>query len=110
VSGGPVTTLTEETFDDAVASSSSPLLVDFWAEWCTPCLALAPIVDEVAAEEEGRIEVARLNIIDAPGVAERWGVQTVPTMILFHHGEVAKRIHGARGKRQLLEELRTFLE
>jgi thioredoxin 1 len=109
VSDEVVVTLTDSTWEREVGASAEPYLVDFWADWCTPCLALAPIVDEVAAEHRGQVRVGRLNIIEEAGIAERCGIKTVPTMIVFKGGEVVKRIHGARGKRQLLLELEDFL-
>ena len=95
--------LTSETFEDAV-SESVPVLVDFWAEWCAPCRAIAPILKEIAAEKEGSLKVVKLNADDHPDVVRRLGIMSIPTLILFANGEEKVRVVGARGKEQLLKE------
>lgn len=85
------------------------MLVDFWAEWCGPCKLIAPILDEIASEQEGRLTVAKLNVDEAPDVARRFGVMSIPTMILFDGGEPAKRMVGAKPKEALLGELAEYL-
>ena len=102
-------TLSEITFDEQVNGASTPVLVDFWAEWCGPCKMIAPILDEIASEQEGRLTVAKLNVDDAPGIARRFGVMSIPTLILFNDGEPAKRVVGAKPKAALLGELAEFL-
>jgi thioredoxin 1 len=104
-----VVTLTSETFDAAVKSSPTPFLVDFWADWCAPCLALAPVLEELAGEEAGRLRIGRVNTMEEPGLAAALDVETLPTLLLFQGGAVVKRIFGARGKRQLLAGLEPFL-
>jgi thioredoxin 1 len=104
-----VTSLTESTFDEEIAGASEPLLVDFWAEWCGPCKIVAPVLDEIADENAGKIRIAKLNVDDNPGIAQRFGVMSIPTMIVFKDGEPAKRMVGAKGKGQLLQELSEFL-
>ena len=98
-------TLTGATFNETVLRSDVPYLVDFWAEWCSPCVAYEPIVAEVAAEHAGQLRVGRVDIVDDIELAERCGVGTVPALVIFRDGEVVKRIFGARGKRQLHDEL-----
>jgi len=106
---GPTITLSASTFDEEINSASTPMLVDFWAEWCGPCKLIAPILDEIASEQEGRLTVAKLNVDEAPDVARRFGVMSIPTMILFDGGEPAKRMVGAKPKEALLGELAEYL-
>jgi thioredoxin 1 len=104
-----ITTLTDQTFDEEIRSSTEPVLVDFWAEWCGPCKLIAPILEEIAEEHAGRIRIAKLNVDDSPATARRFEVMAIPTLILFVDGEPAKRLVGAKGKGQLLEELAAYL-
>ncbi|MCY3651221.1 MAG: thioredoxin [Acidimicrobiaceae bacterium] len=106
---GPTITLSASTFDEEINSAPTPILVDFWAEWCGPCKLIAPILDEIASEQEGRLTVAKLNVDEAPDVARRFGVMSIPTMILFDGGEPAKRMVGAKPKEALLGELAEYL-
>lgn len=99
-----VTTLTEATFDEVVNGSSTPVIVDFWAEWCGPCKMIAPILDEIAEEQGEAVTIAKLNVDENPTLAQRFGVMSIPTMLVFRDGEVDKRIVGAKGKAQLVEE------
>jgi thioredoxin 1 len=100
-----LTTIDDATFDEEVKGASQPILVDFWAEWCGPCKMIHPILEELATEQADRLQIARLNIDDNPLVTRRFEVMSIPTLILFKDGEPAKRLTGARGKGQLLEEL-----
>ena len=100
-----VTELNETTFDEVVNSTAEPVVVDFWAEWCGPCKMVAPILDEIAVEQEGKVKVTKLNVDDVPAIAQRFGVMSIPTMLVFRDGEVDKRIVGAKPKAQLIEEL-----
>ena len=102
-------TLSDATFDEEINGASTPVLVDFWAEWCGPCKVIAPILDEIASEQEGRLTVAKLNVDDAPNVARRFGVMSIPTLILFNDGEPATRVVGAKPKAALLDELAEYL-
>jgi len=102
-------TLTDATFDEEVGAAPEPLLVDFWAEWCGPCKKVAPILDEIAGEHPGKIKIGKLNVDENPDVARRFGVLSIPTMILFKDGQEAARIVGAKGKHQLLQELGAFI-
>ena len=106
---GNTVTVTDATFADDVLGSDKPVLVDFWAEWCGPCKMVAPILDEIASEQAGKLTVAKLDIDANPDAAMRFGVMSIPTMILFVDGEPKKTIVGAKGKGQLLEELSAFL-
>jgi thioredoxin 1 len=104
-----ISTLDETTFDEVIGASDAPVLVDFWAEWCGPCKMIAPILEEIAGEHPGKIQIAKLNVDDHPDLAMRFDVMSIPTLILFKDGEAKKRMIGAKGKGQLLEELNEFL-
>jgi thioredoxin 1 len=104
-----VRTLTDDTFEAEVIASGEPYLVDFWAEWCGPCVALEPVIREIAAEQRDKLKVGRLDTIAHARTAARFGVMSVPTLLIFKDGELVKKIHGARNKRVLLSELKTYL-
>ena len=106
---GAITNLSETTFDEEVGATPEPVLVDFWAEWCGPCKLIAPILEEIAAEQAGSIRIAKVNVDEAPDLARRFEVMGIPTLILFDGGVPAKRMVGAKGKAQLLEELADYL-
>ena len=102
-------TVTEQTFESEVLGAGQPVLVDFWAEWCGPCKMIAPVLEEIAKEHAGRIQIAKLDVDDNPGVARRYDVMSIPTLLVFMDGVVKKRLVGAKGKAQLLEELSEFI-
>lgn len=104
-----VTLLSDTSFDEEIGSSTEPVLVDFWAEWCGPCKMVAPILSEIADEHQGAIRIAKLNVDENPDIARRFEVMSIPTMIVFKDGQPAKRIVGAKGKGQLLQDLSEFL-
>ena len=106
---GAILNLSETTFDEEVGSSTEPTLVDFWAEWCGPCKMLAPILEEIANEQVGVLQVAKVDVDQAPNLARRFEVMSIPTLIVFTDGTPAKRFVGAKGKHQLLDELSEFL-
>ena len=104
-----ITTLTDANFNEEIKGSEEPILVDFWAEWCGPCRLITPILEELATEQAGKLRIAKLNVDDAPETAQRFSVMSIPTLILFKDGEPEKRLVGARGKGQLLQELQASL-
>ena len=96
--------VTEQTFETEVLASEQPVLVDFWAEWCGPCHAVAPVLDQIAAERS-ELKVVKLNIDEQPAVAQRYGVMSIPTLILFKDGEPAAAAVGAMPKSMLEQRL-----
>jgi thioredoxin 1 len=94
--------LTDESFEKDVLNSDKPVLVDFWAEWCVPCRMLAPILQEIAEEYSEKITVAKLNVDEAPENAAKYNIQSIPTVALFHKGEIVKQSIGVVPKEQLV--------
>jgi thioredoxin 1 len=100
-----IVTLTQENFANEVLQSLTPVLVDFWAEWCGPCKAIAPILDELADEYSGKVTIGKVNIDDHQGLAAEYGVRAIPTLLVFNKGQVTEQVVGARGKRDLKASL-----
>lgn len=93
--------LTDDNFESEVLKSSVPVLVDFWASWCAPCKAIAPVVDGLAAEYEGKVKIAKVNVDENPATPGQYGVRGIPTLILFKDGKVLDQVVGAVPKNQL---------
>lgn len=98
-------TVTDATFAAEVLGSETPVLVDFWAEWCGPCRQVSPILEEIAEENPGKLTVAKLNIDENPEITREYQVMGIPTMLLFKGGELVKQITGAKPKAMLLRDL-----
>ena len=97
--------VTEATFEQEVLKSDTPVLVDFWAVWCGPCHAVAPVLDKIVEERKDELKLVKVNIDDEQGLAQRYGVMSIPTMILFKDGEPAAATFGARPKAAIEREL-----
>ena len=104
-----IVNLSTSTFDEQVLGADKPILVDFWAEWCGPCLRVAPVLEEIAGEQAEQLTIAKVNVDDNPELAQRYHVMSIPTMLVFSGGEISKKLVGAMGKTQLLQELDEFL-
>ena len=98
-----------DNFDSEVINSTLPVLVDFWAPWCGPCKMLAPVIEELATEYAGKIKVCKLNIDEAADIASRFSVMSIPTIIIFNRGEVAKQTVGAVPKKQLIDMVKPYI-
>jgi thioredoxin 1 len=104
-----VVTLEDATFDSVVLKSDVPVLVDFWAAWCGPCRAIAPAVDELASEYRGKLKVGKLDIDSHQGVPQKFGVRSIPTLLLFKGGRVVDTIIGAVPKSKLVEAVKKVM-
>lgn len=91
---------TDEDFDEQVLKAKGPVLVDFWAEWCGPCLMLEPVIEEIAGEQKGKAKVGKLNVDENPAVQQRYRVMSIPTVLVFRDGKVVKSLVGVRPKAQ----------
>ena len=100
-----IVTLTQENFAQLVLQSPVPVLVDFWAEWCGPCKMIAPLLDELADEYDGKVKIGKVNIDEQQSLASEYGIRAIPTLLLFSKGQVADQIVGARSKRDFKTSL-----
>ena len=106
---GNAVTVTEETFDTEVLKSTEPVLVDFWAAWCGPCRVIAPTVEELAVEYQGRLKVVKVDVDQNQEVAIRYGVQSIPTLMVFKDGKMVERVLGAMPKPRLVALIKPHL-
>ncbi len=97
--------VTDQDFEERVLGAERPVLVDFWAEWCVPCHMVSPVVEEIGRDKGEDLQVAKLNIDENPDVTRRYGVMSIPTLMLFKEGKEIARVVGARGKDALLKEI-----
>lgn len=102
--------ITDQNFETEVLGSDTPILVDFWAEWCGPCRALAPTIEELSSDYEGRLKVAKLNVDENPVSASSFGIRSIPTLIIFENGVEKDRILGALPKRNIEEAINSTLQ
>ncbi len=100
-----IVALTHENFAQNVLQSPTPVLVDFWAEWCGPCKMIAPLLDELADEYDGKAKIGKVNIDEQQALATQYGIRAIPTLLLFNKGQVADQIVGARSKRDFKASL-----
>ena len=101
--------LTEENFDEHVAKTREPILVDFWASWCAPCKLVAPTLEQLAEELEGQAQIGKVNVEENGDLATRFAIRSIPTLILFKEGQAVERIVGFMPKEKLLSKLTPFL-
>ena len=101
--------VTDSTFDDEVIQSPTPVLVDFWAEWCGPCKMVAPVLDQIAGEQEGKLKIVKLNVDENPNMMQKFGIRGIPTMILFKGGQPVETLVGFMPKPQILNKLQPHI-
>ena len=104
------TPVTDDNFEEEVLKSSVPVITDFWADWCGPCHAVAPILEQIAAEHDGQLKVAKLDVDTNPATATKYGIRGIPTMIVFKNGDPVETIVGLMPKEQLLKKLEPHLD
>lgn len=102
---GSAVNVTDQNFETEVLKSDTPVLVDFWAEWCGPCKAISPIIEELAGEYDGKVKVAKMNVDNNANTPATYGVRSIPTLILFKSGEIVETIVGSQPKSILTEKL-----
>ena len=100
-----ISALTSDNFDKEVLQATTPVLVDFWAEWCGPCKMIAPLLDELADEYQGKVKIGKVNIDDQQALATKYGIRAIPTLLLINKGQVAEQMVGAKSKRDLKASL-----
>jgi len=104
-----IVTVSADNFEQEVAKSPQPVLLDFWAEWCGPCKMIAPVLDEIAEEKAGKVKVGKVNVDDNQELATRFGIRAIPTLLLFQGGQVKETIVGMTGKKDLEKKLAAYV-
>ncbi|OGS45996.1 MAG: thioredoxin [Elusimicrobia bacterium RIFOXYD2_FULL_34_15] len=102
-------TFTDSNFDDEVVKSVMPVLVDFWATWCGPCKMIAPVIEEIAKEFEGKMKVGKMNVDENQNKPAEYGISAIPTILIFKNGQIVKKIIGFSGKPKLVSEINSIL-
>jgi thioredoxin 1 len=105
-----IKTVTDENFSSEISTAGVPVLVDFWAEWCGPCKMIAPILEEIAGETDGKLQILKLNVDENPVSAQNAGISSIPTMNVYVGGELVKQVIGAKPKAALLADLAEFIK
>ena len=100
-----IVTLTQDNFEKEALQSTTPVLVDFWAEWCGPCKMIAPVLDELATEYQGKVKIGKVNVDDYQKLAAQYGIRSIPTLLVLKNGQVAEQMIGAKSKRDLKASL-----
>ena len=101
--------VTDSSFEQDVLKAEVPTLVDFWATWCAPCRMIAPVLEEIAAENDGKMAIAKVDVDNNPGIATNYGIQSIPTLILFKKGQPVERLVGFMNKKKLMDKLALHL-
>ena len=101
--------VTDATFEEIVLNSETPVVLDFWAEWCAPCRQISPIMKQLAEDYEGKVKVVKMNIDDSPATPGKYGVRAIPTVLAFQNGQVVQQLQGARSKAAFEEMVQTLL-
>ena len=104
-----LTNVTSANFEQEVINSDKPVLVDFWAEWCGPCKALSPILDEIAGEMSGKANIVKVNVDQAPDLAQKFGIRGIPTLIFFNKGEVKSTLVGNQPKAEIVKNISSLI-
>ena len=102
--------VTDDNFEEDVLKSDVPVLVDFWAPWCGPCKMIAPILEEIAGEYDGRLKIGKLNTDENQQVAARYGIMSIPTLLIFKNGDIAEKIVGAQSKQAITAKIESVLQ
>jgi thioredoxin 1 len=107
---GNIASVTSTNFDQEVMNSDKPVLVDFWAEWCGPCKALSPVLEEIAVEMNGKANIVKVNVDQASDLAQKYGIRGIPTLIFFKNGEVKSTLVGNQPKAEIIKNINSLIQ